>query len=77
MWLNRFGGLVFAEIQQDTKYHAKYCERLDGQCLFCGTLYGTDRPKWQTTEEYYEKEGMEIVIVLDGVAEHAGGGCKS
>jgi Ca-activated chloride channel family protein len=22
-------------------------------------------PKWQTTEEYYEKEGMEIVFVLD------------
>ncbi len=31
-------------------------------CSLCMVLLG---PKWQTTEEYYEEEGMEIVFVLD------------
>ncbi|MEE8190195.1 MAG: VWA domain-containing protein, partial [Candidatus Scalindua sediminis] len=32
---------------------------------FCGLCMVLLGPKWQTTEEYYEKEGMEIVFVLD------------
>ncbi|MFQ5965456.1 MAG: VWA domain-containing protein [Candidatus Scalinduaceae bacterium] len=31
-------------------------------CCLCLVLLG---PKWQTTETYYEKEGMEIVFVID------------
>jgi Ca-activated chloride channel family protein len=66
MWLNRFGGIDilqrFSRIPNTTQNIMKGLVVSVSFCGLCMVLIG---PKWQTTEEYYEKEGMEIVFVLD------------
>ncbi|MEK6765241.1 MAG: VWA domain-containing protein [Planctomycetota bacterium] len=65
-WLKSFGGLGilqrFSRIPNTTRNIAKGFVVSASFCGLCMVLIG---PKWQTTEEYYEKEGMEIVFVLD------------
>ncbi len=65
-WLNRFGGLEilqrFSRIPNTTRNVVKGAMVSASFCGLCMVLIG---PKWQTTEEYNEKEGMEIVFVLD------------
>ena len=66
MWLNSFGGLDilqgFSRIPNITRNIMKGLMASTAFCGLCMVLIG---PKWQTTEEYYEREGMEIVFVLD------------
>jgi Ca-activated chloride channel family protein len=66
MWLNRFGEINilqgFSRIPNTTQNIVKGLAVSVSFCGLCMVLIG---PKWQTTEEYYEKEGMEIVFVLD------------
>lgn len=52
----------FSRIPNTTRNIAKGFVVSASFCALCMVLIG---PKWQTTEEYYEKEGMEIVFVLD------------
>ncbi len=65
-WLNSFGGLEmlqrFSRIPNTTRNVMKGAMVSISFCGLCMVLIG---PKWQTTEEYNEKEGMEIVFVLD------------
>ncbi len=65
-WLRNFGGLAilqrFSKIPLVTRNIIKGFMISASFCGLCMVLLG---PKWQTTEEYYEKEGMEIVFVLD------------
>ncbi|MBT7350119.1 VWA domain-containing protein, partial [candidate division WWE3 bacterium] len=66
MWLSRFGGLdilqSFSRIPNTTQNVMKGLMVSASFCGLCMVLIG---PKWQYTEEYQEKEGMEIVFVLD------------
>ncbi|MCP4274218.1 MAG: VWA domain-containing protein, partial [Gammaproteobacteria bacterium] len=66
MWLSRFGGLDilqrFSRIPNTTQNVMKGLMVSASFCSLCMVLIG---PKWQYTEEYQEKEGMEIVFVLD------------
>jgi Ca-activated chloride channel homolog len=65
-WLKNFGGISmlqrFSKIPLATRNIIKGFMVSASLCGLCMVLLG---PKWQTTEEYYEKEGMEIVFVLD------------
>ena len=65
-WLKDFGGLSmlqrFSKIPPTARNIIKGFMVSASFCGLCMVLLG---PKWQTTEEYYEKEGMEIVFVLD------------
>ncbi len=65
-WLNRCGGLEmlqrFSRIPNAARNVMKSIMVSASFCGLCMVLIG---PKWQTTEEYNEKEGMEIVFVLD------------
>ncbi len=65
-WLKDFGGLSmlqrFSRIPPVTRNIIKGFMVSASFCSLCMVLLG---PKWQTTEEYYEEEGMEIVFVLD------------
>jgi Ca-activated chloride channel homolog len=65
-WLKNFGGINmlqrFSKIPLATRNIIKGFMVSASLCGLCMVLLG---PKWQTTEEYYEKEGMEIVFVLD------------
>lgn len=66
MWLRNFGGLDilqrFSKIPHTIRNIFKGFMISACFCSLCMVLLG---PKWQTTEEYYEKEGIEIVFVLD------------
>tara|TARA_B100001964_G_scaffold68100_1_gene77378 strand:+ start:1777 stop:2787 length:1011 start_codon:yes stop_codon:yes gene_type:complete len=66
MWLGRFGWLDilqgFSRIPNTTQNVMKGLMVSVSFCGLCMVLIG---PKWQYTEEYQEKEGMEIVFVLD------------
>ena len=65
-WLRSFGGLGilqrFSKIPLTTRNIIKGFVVSASFCSLCMVLI---EPKWQTTEEYFEKEGMEIVFVLD------------
>ncbi len=65
-WLQSFGGLEilqrFSRIPNNTRNVMRSVMISASFCGLCMVLVG---PKWQTTEEYNEKEGMEIVFVLD------------
>ena len=65
-WLKSFGRLGilqrFSSIPHTTRNIFKGFMISASLCGLCMVIVG---PKWQTTEEYYEKEGMEIVFVLD------------
>ena len=65
-WLKDFGGLgilqKISKIPHTARNVIKGIMISSSICGLCMVLIG---PKWQTTEEYYEKEGMEIVFVLD------------
>ncbi|ODS33853.1 MAG: hypothetical protein SCARUB_01014 [Candidatus Scalindua rubra] len=65
-WLKSFGGLNI--LQRFSKIPLTIRNIIKGfvvSASFCGLCMVLIEPKWQTTEEYYEKEGMEIVFVLD------------
>lgn len=65
-WLKTFGQKTY--IQKFSKIPSIYRNLIKGTsisaacCILGLTLL---QPKWQTTEEQYEKEGLEIVFVLD------------
>lgn len=65
-WLKEFGkrGILerFSKIPHTLSNIIKGAAACTALSCLCLVLLG---PKWQTTEEYYEKEGMEIVFVLD------------
>ncbi len=66
MWLNSFGGLdILQRFSRIPKTTRNIMKGLMVSTTFCGLCMVLIGPKWQTTEEYYEREGMEIVFVLD------------
>lgn len=65
-WLNAFGQRHF--INRFSKIPKVYRNVLKGMSMSaaCGLLgLVLLQPKWQTTHDHYEKEGLEIVFVLD------------
>ncbi|WP_162532440.1 VWA domain-containing protein [Candidatus Scalindua japonica] len=64
--MKSFGGLDI--LQRFSRIPNTTCNITKGLMIsasFCGLCMVLVGPKWQTTEEYFEKEGMEIVFVLD------------
>ena len=65
-WLKSFG--VLGILQRFSRIPNTIRNIMKGLAVgvsFCGLCMVLLGPKWQTTEEYFEKEGMEIVFVLD------------
>src|SRR5574337_841331 len=65
-WLKAFGQRIL--INRFSKIPTVYRNILKGTCISaaCCTLgMVLLQPKWQTTQDHYEKEGLEIVFVLD------------
>ncbi|MCF6158554.1 MAG: VWA domain-containing protein [wastewater metagenome] len=66
MWLNAFGQKLL--INRYSKIPGIYRNILKGMSIsvaFCAVSLVVLQPKWQTTQGYYEKEGLEIIFVLD------------
>ncbi|MDN3512839.1 MAG: VWA domain-containing protein [Candidatus Brocadia sp.] len=65
-WLRAFGQRSL--INRFSKIPKIYRNLLKGTCMsaaFCTLGMVVLQPKWQTTQDHYEKEGLEIVFVLD------------
>ncbi|TLD42375.1 MAG: BatB [Candidatus Jettenia ecosi] len=65
-WLKAFGQRAL--IDRFSKIPNIYRNILKGLSIsaaFCAMSLAILQPKWQTTQDYYEKEGLEIVFVLD------------
>ncbi|WKZ19873.1 MAG: VWA domain-containing protein [Candidatus Jettenia sp. CY-1] len=65
-WLKAFGQRAL--IDRFSKIPNIYRNLLKGLSIsaaFCAMSLAILQPKWQTTQDYYEKEGLEIVFVLD------------
>lgn len=65
-WLKAFGQRAL--IDRFSKIPHIYRNLLKGLSIsaaFCAMSLAILQPKWQTTQDYYEKEGLEIVFVLD------------
>jgi Ca-activated chloride channel family protein len=65
-WLKSFGQSAF--INRFSSIPAIYRNILKGVCISascCALGLVILQPKWQTTQNYYEKEGLELVFVLD------------
>ena len=65
-WLKSFGGLgILQRFSRIPNTIRNVMKGLAVSVSFCGLCMVLIGPKWQTTEEYLQKEGMEIVFVLD------------
>lgn len=65
-WLKAFGQRAL--INRYSKIPNIYRNLLKGLSIsaaFCAMSLVILQPKWQTTQDYHEKEGLEIVFVLD------------
>jgi len=65
-WLRAFGQKTL--INRFSNIPKIYRNLLKGTCISaacCAVGLTLLQPKWQTTQDYYEKEGLEIVFVLD------------
>ncbi len=65
-WLKAFGQRIL--INRFSKIPTIYRNILKGACISaacCTLAIVLLQPKWQTTQDHYEKEGLEIVFVLD------------
>lgn len=66
VWLRAFGQRRL--ISRFSKIPSTYRNILRGACMSaacCALGLVVLQPKWQTTKEQYEKEGLEVVFVLD------------
>ncbi len=64
--MNSFGGLDI--LQRFSRIPNTTCNIMKGLMVsttFCGLCMVLIGPKWQTTEECYEREGVEVVFVVD------------
>lgn len=65
-WINSFGGLeILQRFSRIPGITSNVMKGVMVSVTFCCLFIVLIEPKWQTTEEYDEKEGMEIVFVLD------------
>ncbi|MGQ3684123.1 MAG: vWA domain-containing protein [Candidatus Loosdrechtia sp.] len=65
-WLKAFGQRsLINRFSRIPGIHRNLLKGMSISAAFCAMSLVILQPKWQTTQDYYEKEGLEIVFVLD------------
>ncbi|UJS15922.1 MAG: VWA domain-containing protein [Candidatus Jettenia sp.] len=65
-WLKAFGQrALIGRFSKIPNIYRNLLKGLSISAAFCAMSLAILQPKWQTTQDYYEKEGLEIVFVLD------------